>query len=233
MEKSVSYSHFPRILSSSTPEAAAAKLYELIVPLGFSGLVYSSGRLTAPLIEGSEIVQRWIKHFAERNYIAVDPLYAAARKSVVPQFWYANQCRPEDSAEQVRIYQEIGEFGIAKGFDLSIRDHEDEASLCFYCENEKVDLQAAHPLVQIGALYLHECICRLSVGEAEITQPTLTARERECLGLVREGLTYAQIARRLNITERTVTFHLQNTKQKLGVSTLAQAIAIALLHQRI
>ncbi len=233
MNKSEGYDHFPGILSSSTPEESAAKFYELIVPLGFSGLVYSSNRLTAPLIEGSEIVRRWIAHFVERNYFAVDPLYAAARKSVVPQFWYANQRRPQDSAEQVRIYQEIGEFGIAKGFDLSIRDHEDEASLCFYCEDEKVDLQAVHPLVQIGALYLHECICRLSAGGAAIVQPTLTTRERECLGLVRDGLTYAQIGRRLNITERTVTFHLQNAKQKLGVSTLAQAIAIALLHQRI
>lgn len=231
MDKLDGHHRFPGILSASTPEEASARLYELIVPLGFSGLVYSSLRLPFPLIEGSDSVHRWVAHFAASNYFAIDPLYAAAKRSVLPQFWYAKQSRPQDTPEQVRIYQEIAEFGIAKGFDLCIRSHEDEASLCFFCEDEAADLLAVHPLVQVGALYLHECIYRLSDGMNERRPCPLTTRERECMALVREGLTYAQIAHRLQIAERTVTFHLQNAKQKLAVSNLPQAIAMALTHQ--
>jgi DNA-binding NarL/FixJ family response regulator len=45
----------------------------------------------------------------------------------------------------------------------------------------------------------------------------LTPRERQTVGLVREGLSNKQIARRLGIGEDTVKKHLQNVFAKLGV----------------
>ncbi len=51
----------------------------------------------------------------------------------------------------------------------------------------------------------------------------LTPREREVLGLVRQGLANKQIARRLGITERTVKAHLTSTFQRIGVSDRTQA----------
>ncbi len=52
---------------------------------------------------------------------------------------------------------------------------------------------------------------------------SLTDREREVLGLVREGLANKQIARRLTISERTVKAHLTSVFQRLGVSDRTQA----------
>jgi DNA-binding NarL/FixJ family response regulator len=51
----------------------------------------------------------------------------------------------------------------------------------------------------------------------------LTARETEVLGLVREGLSNKQIARRLGITERTVKAHLTSCFQRIGVLDRTQA----------
>lgn len=51
----------------------------------------------------------------------------------------------------------------------------------------------------------------------------LTDREREVLLLVREGLPNKQIARRLNISERTVKAHLGSIFQRLGVTDRTQA----------
>lgn len=51
----------------------------------------------------------------------------------------------------------------------------------------------------------------------------LTGREREVLLLVREGLPNKQIARRLNISERTVKAHLGSIFQRLGVTDRTQA----------
>ena len=51
----------------------------------------------------------------------------------------------------------------------------------------------------------------------------LTAREREVLILVEGGLNNRQIARRLDIAERTVKSHLHNIFQRLGVTHRTEA----------
>ncbi len=53
----------------------------------------------------------------------------------------------------------------------------------------------------------------------------LTAREREVMTLVAEGLSNRDIAERLVVSEKTVKNHVHNTYRKLGVSRRGQAIA--------
>lgn len=55
----------------------------------------------------------------------------------------------------------------------------------------------------------------------------LTPREREVLTLLAEGLTYAAIGRRLEITQRTSRAHVVAIQQKLGAANNAQAVAHA------
>lgn len=54
---------------------------------------------------------------------------------------------------------------------------------------------------------------------------TLTRREREVLRLAREGLTAADIARALVISERTAETHLANIYRKLGVRRRSELLA--------
>jgi DNA-binding NarL/FixJ family response regulator len=58
----------------------------------------------------------------------------------------------------------------------------------------------------------------------------LTAREREVLILVNEGLANKQIARRLGISEKTVKGHLTNLFQRIGVADRTQAALWAERH---
>jgi pimeloyl-ACP methyl ester carboxylesterase/DNA-binding CsgD family transcriptional regulator len=55
----------------------------------------------------------------------------------------------------------------------------------------------------------------------------LSAREREILALITEGLGTAEIAERLALSEKTVRNHVSNVFDKLGVWTRAQAIVFA------
>jgi len=56
-------------------------------------------------------------------------------------------------------------------------------------------------------------------------EPTLTAREREILALLADGLANKQIAGRLGISTNTVKTHLELLFDKLGVSSRAEAVA--------
>ncbi|RQX01324.1 response regulator transcription factor, partial [Micromonospora globispora] len=56
----------------------------------------------------------------------------------------------------------------------------------------------------------------------------LTAREREVLAAVAEGLTNKEIGQRLFISERTIGVHVSHIFDKLQVRTRVQASAIFL-----
>jgi DNA-binding CsgD family transcriptional regulator len=60
----------------------------------------------------------------------------------------------------------------------------------------------------------------------------LTAREREVLLLVAQGLTDAQIADRLMLSAHTVHRHVANARTKLGVPSRAAAAAWVSTHRQ-
>ncbi len=65
--------------------------------------------------------------------------------------------------------------------------------------------------------------------ESTITYPAgLTAREIEILRLVVQGLTDAQVAEQLDISPRTVSWHLTSIYSKLGVSSRSAATRYAI-----
>jgi DNA-binding NarL/FixJ family response regulator len=55
----------------------------------------------------------------------------------------------------------------------------------------------------------------------------LTRREHEVLDLLAEGLKWVEIAERLVISPKTVATHVGNIRRKLGVTSRAEAIAVA------
>jgi DNA-binding NarL/FixJ family response regulator len=67
---------------------------------------------------------------------------------------------------------------------------------------------------------------------ALLQKPDLTAREREVLGLLAEGMANKQIAKVLGISVRTVTVHVSNLLRKTGASSRTEAALWALSGRR-
>jgi DNA-binding CsgD family transcriptional regulator len=59
------------------------------------------------------------------------------------------------------------------------------------------------------------------------TAATLTDRECECLCLCAEGKSYWEAGVIIGITGRTVSFHMEAVRSKLGAATNAHAVALA------
>lgn len=64
---------------------------------------------------------------------------------------------------------------------------------------------------------------------APAAQVHLTARQREVLALVNEGLPSKTIARRLHISEKTVDVHKHQLRRKLGLATELELVRYAAL----
>jgi DNA-binding NarL/FixJ family response regulator len=72
----------------------------------------------------------------------------------------------------------------------------------------------------------------VSARAAQHTQPELTPREREVLALLADGLPNKLIARRLDISEKTVKAHLTSIFQRIGVTDRTQAALWAQRHSQ-
>lgn len=91
-----------------------------------------------------------------------------------------------------------------------------------------VDGQAAlDPAVQH---HLIDVIASSQPGGARTLPDGLTPREAEVLGLIAEGLTNAQIAARLVVSEATVKSHVNHLLPKIGARDRAQAVGYAFKH---
>jgi DNA-binding NarL/FixJ family response regulator len=94
-------------------------------------------------------------------------------------------------------------------------------------------VKKAHPddlAVAVRQVYEHSIyLPRVVEGGAElaveerVSGSDLTRRELEILRLMSEGLSNAELARMLWVTEQTVKFHLSNIYRKLGVANRTEA----------
>jgi DNA-binding NarL/FixJ family response regulator len=97
------------------------------------------------------------------------------------------------------------------------------------------ELARAVRTVGEGKVYLHPdvapAVVKRSNGDAAPSEPVfdnLTPREREVLQLVAEGRSSKEIAARLKISVSTVDSHRHHVMKKLGVSSVADLVKIAI-----
>ena len=101
-------------------------------------------------------------------------------------------------------------------------------------ETEPSSFAAAVEAAARGLLVLHpDSVQTASAAGRSAIEPqelveSLTAREREVLQMISEGLGNKQIAAGLKISEHTVKFHVASILGKLGASTRTEAVSMAL-----
>ncbi len=96
-------------------------------------------------------------------------------------------------------------------------------------------INAIHVVVK-GEIYVHPTLAQVLLKNLAVpnangdSNPTLSSREIEVLGLIAKGYTNRQIANQLNLSVRTVDTHRANVMGKLGLSNRADLVRYATEH---
>ena len=229
-----------RIASADTVESLTHLVSTIARDLGFEHWIYGALVPVSPTRYEQFVLNGypddWRQHYLDKGYTFVDPTVNYARGHVVPTLWDSLVTAPDNTVAEAKIgkimFEEARDFGLAKGLSVPLHGLGCSFGMMSYAARDP-----RHPIVEstvqaeamLLATYVHQTASALLFGPRLRDTKPLSARERECLKWAAEGKSSWDIAHLLNITERTVVFHLHNACEKLGVATRQQAVAKAMV----
>ncbi|MCL4471140.1 MAG: LuxR family transcriptional regulator [Gammaproteobacteria bacterium] len=229
--------HFEPILNASSLTELAREVRQAIRHLGFQHYLYGARVQN----QGGETLQyifsgypeEWMQAYQAARHIEIDPIveHCFLRNSATPVMW---DNRLFNTPERRMFWEEAQGFGVASGLSVPVRASRGEVALFSAANPERGRDAVEHQAQMAGMMYvlsgyLHEAIRQLVYAPhlIPVAPARLTAREIECLAWWANGKTAWEIAQLLNLSERTVRFHFDNIKIKLGVQKKSHAIARA------
>lgn len=222
-------------LKAASVEDLHALCSKLCLQFGFDYFIYGalySNSLTKPkltIING--FPQEWWENYSRCDYIKIDPIVSHVINKITPLDW--KQVDQTAAGRTKEFMSDAYEFSLKSGISFPAHGDRNESaviSLVSTCEYHKVKdlIFKVLPYGQLITAYIHEAARRVFEKERILVDPAhLTQREKECLTWTAEGKTAWEISQILDISERTVIFHLTNVITKLNVSNKTQAVARA------
>jgi DNA-binding CsgD family transcriptional regulator len=177
----------------------------------------------------------WRRYYLKEGTGAeADPVRARAQQQVTPILWR------ELFPQAPNLVRKAREFGFATGVILPTHAPAGQWSALTLIKTEG-GVEAERAILDtiaeahLLAAYVHEAAARIIRrrldSSVSVSQPApevaLSQRERQCLVLAARGKTAAEIGKSLEISERTVTFHLTNARKKLGTASSPHAVVRA------
>jgi DNA-binding CsgD family transcriptional regulator len=206
---------------------------------GFDYFIYGS-QLPTSLVKPQYVIisgfpQDWWEHYRVNGYMQVDPTVAHCVQRITPLVWAqigADGVTPNHKVH--RFMTEAHDFGLKSGASFPVHGCQGESAILSLVSTDEHPraaprIREAMPYAQLLAGYIHEAVRRVFAdSDIKLRNIQLTEREKECLLWAAEGKTAWETSQILNISERTVIFHLQNAAQKLDVTNRSQAVARAI-----
>ncbi|MDN5753424.1 MAG: LuxR family transcriptional regulator [Nitrosospira sp.] len=227
---------FKPLLNCNTVEELHARTTAIIGQMGFEHFLYGvqvNTSLTRPYrFILSCYPEAWRKRYDEEGYASIDPTVSHCATTIIPIIWKSEFFK---GRKEARVRSEAKDSGLVNGASFSVHAGRGEAAMLSLATSRgsreaQEDIVAMMAKSQLLTCYLHEAVQRivLSQGPLPLKKTSLTEREKECLLWAAEGKTGWEIANIVSISERTVTFHLKNAANKMGVVNRQQAISRAL-----
>lgn len=168
----------------------------------------------------------WLTLYMERKYFLTDPVLQTHYRTFQPQIWSETYKKYSSPAEKEFI-SHSHDFGLMNGVSLGVASSSTGWSLFSF--SGRTLTRHPHYLALLETLvpHLHAALSKVVIIEKS-TDISLTPREKEILQWTLKGYTGWEISQKLQISERTVMFHVVNAMKKLKARNRAQAAATAL-----
>lgn len=171
--------------------------------------------------------------YNELDLVHHDPGFRHAQRTDHPFRWFKEA--PYDPETEPRAQETVDflrDFGLVDGIVVPFATTARRLGQVWF-GGPKIDVQKRdEPALHLMALYAFDRVLQIKGVEATAAK-NLTAREREMLTLIANGKTAQDIADATSLSKRTVRMHLDNSRSKLGATTLAQAVMVAIRQRMI
>jgi LuxR family quorum sensing-dependent transcriptional regulator len=214
-------------LDAAASEAAvAARFQRYAVQAGFASvacvMLPRAGDLDSDCVLMNTRPKRWSAEYLRGHLAPADPVLREATRRdcafVWSEIWRRRALTPRESA----VMSYSAEFGMRDGLVVPIFEVGGIGLVSFATDKLKLG-DGERRALTLAAVYLHNRLSALRRKRVTAMVP-LTEREREVMRWTAAGKSDWQIGRILNISAKTVNFHVENVKRKFGVASRTQAI---------
>lgn len=197
--------------------------------LGFNWFAYLSAR-GSDVQALSTYPRSWQRRYLDRNYAEIDPVVQRARKELLIFNWSNSGFGSDLSPTQGIFFGEALEHGIRSGTSVPVAAGFGRLAVLTFAASERHDdyLVRNPSLAASVAIQVDFHIRRWNLTESFSAKPDLTSRELTCLNWAAEGKRMAETGQIIGTAERTVEFHLEKARDKLGACNLTHAVALAI-----
>lgn len=204
--------------------------------LGFDHVAYGI-RYSYPISNPKTTIlstypNEWKLKYALGGYLHIDPTIKRGLRSLLPVYW-------ENSAERSSLpefWEEASGYGLDCGCAQTVRDFHGAVGMLTVVRSgtnvSALELSEIELRLLWFAQILHQALTRIKGADPK-HEVTLTSQEVLVLKWCSEGKTSSEVGQLMNVSERTINFHMNNAMCKLGaanrVSAVVQAAVLGLL----
>jgi LuxR family quorum-sensing system transcriptional regulator CciR len=193
--------------------------------LGFSSVVYSDGSYDQAYVAAApHVPDGRDDHCRRKGCGRRDPVDVELTRTTVPFTFDELWSRYGGSEQAAQILHEHEEAGLKALYCVPLRSPRNTVACMMFGSDQKIEIgadsrAALRMVAHCTDIRLHPPLQR--------PLPRLSERERECLEWVARGKSDHDIADILQISAKTVNFHIEAVKRKYEVSSRTAAVAMA------
>jgi len=187
-----------------------------------------SGNINSYKILNINYPEEWINLYISKNYNLCDPVFVANFTKLGLQEWSETY---KLSPPPRKFISDAHDFGLINGYTYGMKSRTENANSLFSLSGKSIENHEHTNIILENVMsHFHQALIRVANGqekEKKISTAIISAREKEVLTWLKEGKSSWDVSIILNISERTVNFHVGNIMQKLGAVSRLHAVAIA------